>query len=877
MRSRDCPRRAAIERIGPLPVPAPETESAIADDDQLLGSLLGSTSLAVLHLDDRGVVRAQSPAALRLLGPGVVGLTTAELLRVGADGTTVLVHPDGRTLLVHPDAVVLTPGQGRLAVVIGSDTTVDELQARFDRSPIAQCRVDVDGTVVAVNTAMEALLGDSDTLLRGRNGIAIFAGQDRPGASEALALLVGGETDVLTQERTLLRRDGSEVRVSVTAAVVRADPAAPYLAVSVQDLTPLRQAQRAVSAGEARLRALLRHATDVVVVVAASGRFVYVSPAVADRLGYDPETMRAGRALDLNHPDDVATIRDAFARVQVAPGAVVVFQCRVRHADGTWRWTEQRYTNLLDDPDVGGVVVNLREITEQRRAEQDLRSLAVRDSLTGLANRTLLLDRLEQAVQRSRRTGEQAGLVLLDVVRMREHNDRLGHDGGDALLIVLSERLVAASGAADSVARTGQDGFAVLVEDVTSNEDLRVRTAALLDAAAEPLVIAGQEVAPALRAGVALTPAESAGALLAAAEGALRDRDLLHDAAGSPRPAVRQAEDAVAHEELAQAIRGGQLRLHYQPVVRLTDGSVAGAEALVRWQHPVRGLLGPVDFVPFAESSGLVVELGEWVLREACGALAGWLAQGRELLVGVNLSPRQLAVPGFGALVQQVLAACGVPAANLVLEVTESALMDDDGALEALDDLHAMGVRLALDDFGTGYSSLTYLKRFPVNALKIDRSFVGGLGRDRDDEAIVASVVSLARSIGKGVVAEGVEHAGQLQALQALGVDEAQGFLWSPALPADELERWLDARVPSVPAAPQAGGPPSAGGSSAQLSSAELCLVEERIAELQADGASLHTIAAALNREGSRSPANTRWQTRSVAQVIAHMAPRVAP
>ena len=834
-----------------------ERAPVIVQNTLLLAELLSSKGLAVLRMDAAGVLRALSPAAQRLLPKGAVGRPEVELLHRGVGGTAVLLDGDGGAVAVRLDAVDLPGAAGRLLVLGDAAPAGDELQARFDRSPLPQCRVDTSGLLLAVNPAMEALLGASQDVLRGTSGLEVLAGPDRPGALASLARLAAGEVDHVTHEWTLVRRDGGQVRVSVTAAVVRAEPVAPYLAVSVQDLTPLRAAQQAVNAGEARLNALLRHATDVVVVVSAAGRLVYVSPAVTDRLGYEPLGILGTLALELNHPADVASIRAAFARVQASEGAVEVFECRVRHADGSWRWTEQRYTNLLADPDVRGVVVNLREITEQRHAEQVLRTLAVRDSLTGLANRTLLLDRLEQAIGRGRRSGEQVGLVLLDVVRMREHNDRLGHTGGDALLIVLAERLTAAADPADSVARLGQDEFAVIVEDVTSTEDLRVRAAALMSLAVEPLVIDGQQVVPVMRAGVALTPSENGGALLAAAERSLR--------AAGPQTglAVLPGDDDVAYDELALAVRDGQLRVHYQPVLRLTDGEVAGVEALVRWQHPTRGLLGPVEFVPFAEASGLVVEIGEWVLREACAAQAGWAAAGHQLLVGVNLSPRQLAVPGFGELVREILTATGVPASSLVLEVTESALMEDDRALATLAALHELGVLIALDDFGTGYSSLTYLKRFPVNALKIDRSFVSGLGRDRDDEAIVASVVNLARSIGKGVVAEGIETPGQLEALRAMGVDEGQGFLWSRPVPADELMRGLAARLPVDPG-PVAVLPPTVGVPAVGRA-------EERIAVLQAEGASLQTIAAALNAERLLSPSGGQWHTRSVARVLVRL------
>ena len=628
------------------------------------------------------------------------------------------------------------------------------------------------------------------------------------------------------------------------------------------DVTSLTRAQSAVRASEVRLRALLRHATDVATVVDVTGRLVYVSPAISAQFGYEPGAVTGERAWAFSHPDDRAAIRAAWYRVAEVDGRSETLECRVLHADGTYRWTEHRVTNLLNDPDVGGVVLNLRDITERHRAESELRRLAVEDRLTGLANRTLLLDRTAHALRRSEPLDEPVGLVLLDVVALREHNERLGHEGGDTVLRVVAQRLAAAVRPSDSVARVGDDEFAVLFEDASSAEDLRARAALLRTAVQEPLMVAGSEVPLTVQVGVALSPAADAGALLALAEASVvrNGRPLGARVAG---PGV----DGAAVHELRRAVDDGQLVLHYQPVVDLADGRVAAVEALVRWRHPERGLLPPSQFIPLAEESGLVVDLGIWALHTACTAAAGWQAAGRPMSVGVNLSPRQIAVPGFDDLVRQVLADTGAAPQHLVLEVTESALMDSATALGTLQALHALGVSLALDDFGTGYSSFTYLKRFPVDALKIDRSFVQGLGVDADDEAIVASVVSLARSVGKSVTAEGVETPAQLRALRALGVDAAQGFLWSPALAEDALAGWLadhDALAATARPVERRTAPrvEVARGSD-----------EERILQLHDEGASLHTVAAALNAEGRRTPAGVRWHTRSVARVVAALRP----
>ena len=645
----------------------------------------------------------------------------------------------------------------------------------------------------------------------------------------------------------------------------------------VVDVTALAHAERDVRANEVRLRSLLRHAFDVALVLDETGRIVYVSPAAELLFGYAQEQLFWRVAIDFNHPDDRSIVASAWKQVLERPGATARYECRMLHADGTWRWADHVLTNLVDDPAVGGVVANVRETTERRRAEQELRRLALQDGLTGLANRALLLDRIAQALAWGRRSESQTGLVVFDVVGMRGINAAVGQEGGDAVLREVAQRLRAGVRATDSVARVGGDQFAVLVEDVASAEDLRARAAALLETVDEPVLVDGAAVDVRLAAGSALSPAVDAGALLVAAEHAV------HHGTADSRVEVRQAETeqrqstagAAAAADLRRAIEQHELRLHFQPVLRLDTGEVAGVEALVRWQHPHRGLVSASEFIGLAERSGLVVELGEWVLREACRCAAAWQADGRHVSVGVNLSPRQLVGTDFRALLGQVLQETGARPDLLVLEVTESTLMDAPGAVDVLAALREMGVHLALDDFGTGYSSLTYLKRFPLDAIKIDRSFVSGLGRDADDEAIVASVVSLARALGKLVIAEGVETVAQLEALRALGVDQAQGFLWTRPLPRAELDVWLAERrrlhpgldVPR-PAAPQAATATATTATTAAVAAA-VGSDQARILVLHRQGASLHTVAAALNAEGRRTSTGPRWTPTSVARVIA--------
>ncbi|MCU1691010.1 MAG: hypothetical protein JWM64_101 [Frankiales bacterium] len=804
--------------------------------------LVGRDALAMYVDADREPLEA----ALAEIASGATHFLRQERTLRTRDGR--LVDVVMTVTLVHEadGSVVLHGSVEDVSARVAAERAVREQATRFDAllqtMPVAVFTYDAAGVCTSSRGRALARLGLSDDELVGQDLLAMYT--DEAHVQEALRASLRGEEPSLLGEwsdRTWethyrpLRGDDGTVRGGIGVS---------------HDVTERTVAEREVRANEARLRALLRHAADVVVVLDADTRILYVSPAVTAHFGYDEHSLFWQDSRSFDHPEDAPVLLAAWREALSRPGGVSRCEVRVRHADGSWRWTEHAFTNLLDDEDVRGVVNNLRDVSDRRRAELELEHRSLHDPLTGLPARGLLLDRAGRALATGRRSQRETGLVVLDVVDMAAHNLELGQARGDVLLQVVADRLSTAVREGDSLARVGGDEFAVLAEDVASVEDLRARAAMLTDAVAGALEVEGRSLDLAVRLGTALTPVADAGALLAAAELSLRR--------GGPVVTGPDGGNTDAVAELAEALRAGQLRLHLQPIVRL-DGSPVGAEALVRWQHPTRGLLLPSAFVPLAETSGLIGDLGAWALRQACARAAAWQQEGRVMPVSVNLSPLQLG-PDLVELVTGVLQETGASPSALVLEVTESALIDDPGAAGVLHALHDLGVSLALDDFGTGYSSLTYLKRFPVDAVKIDRSFVSGLGRDADDEAIVASVVSLARAVGKDVVAEGVETPAQLDVLRALGVDRAQGFLWTPALPPDQLQAWLDRQVPAAPLAPpvRANAPKSPADEDAR-----------RILGLHREGASLHTIAAALNADGLRTPDGRRWTTTTVARVIA--------
>ncbi len=571
--------------------------------------------------------------------------------------------------------------------------------------------------------------------------------------------------------------------------------------------------QRALAASEARFRALVEHSSDLVLVMDADGVIRYISPSITRLLGHSPAELLGSDGFTVVHPDDAPRVGRHFAEALAAPGATPPIELRVRHRDGSWRHVESVGANLLDDPAVGGVVINSRDVTERKAAEAALTHQAFHDPLTGLPNRALFLDRLGHALARSSDRPDAVAVVFLDLDNFKVVNDSLGHDAGDRLLVAAAERLRGCARPGDTVARLGGDEFVLLLEDAQGRLDAEAAAARVADCLRSPFRVAGHELFVAPSIGVALGGGDRRGA-----------GDLLREAgvalyhakrAGKARHALfepRMDERAWARlrleGELRRALAAGEFRLSYQPLVDLATGRVAEVEALVRWEHPERGTVPPDAFVPVAEESGLIVPLGSWVLEEACRQARAWHRErpdGPPLSVSVNLSVRQFQHPGVVADVARVLRETGLEPRLLTLEITESVAMDEEAdTAAALRGLKALGVRLAVDDFGTGYSAFAYLRRCPVDALKIDRSCVAGLGRNPEDEAFVRAVVAFARMMGLEVTAEGIETDGQVTELRALGCERGQGFYFAAPLPAEVLTELLGAAPRWAAAAPAA-------------------------------------------------------------------------
>jgi len=562
------------------------------------------------------------------------------------------------------------------------------------------------------------------------------------------------------------------------------------------------QAESAVRTSEDRFRSLVQNSSDTTLVLGAGGIVTYASPSVVGLLGLEPSAIVGRSAGELLHPADREPAEAETTRRLSLSAEAEPLQFRMMRDDGSWRHVEAIVTDLRDRPSVGGYVANIRDITERKEAESLLAHQALHDPLTGLPNRVLLVNRLRHAIARGARSDAAPPVVMfLDLDRFKLVNDSLGHGAGDRLLIEVSRRLESFTRSSDTVARFGGDEFVILCEDVTDEQTVSALAQRIMTSFEDPFTIDDETFHIGISIGVASVEED-----LPSAEELLGDADFaMYLAKARSGPGRIQLFDQAArasarqriHMEtaLARALERGELEVYYQPIVEVCGGRWVGTEALVRWNHPTRGLLEPSSFLEVAEQTGMIVPIGAWVLAEACAQVRAWnagLATNDRLSLSVNLSARQLAEPGLFASVTAILADARVDPDEfaLCLEMTESLLPDnEDQAFRHLIDLHRLGIDLAIDDFGTGYSSLRHVRELPVSTVKIDQSFVSGLGQFPRDEAIVKSVVQLAHALGLKVVAEGVRSALQARCLENMSCDYAQGYIYGQAEPADEFWR----------------------------------------------------------------------------------------
>ncbi|MCW8155999.1 EAL domain-containing protein [Stutzerimonas stutzeri] len=605
-----------------------------------------------------------------------------------------------------------------------------------------------------------------------------------------------GETEQFAVEYRALRADGSELCLEDRGRVIQRDASGRALRMigTRRDISEVRR-----QAEQQRLAAtVFEAASEGMVIMDANYRVLAVNDACCALSGYEREEL-LGRSIAriAGSPESqrqYAAMRDALERHGQWQGELIEMR---KSGEIYPQWVQLREVRDAGNS-VTHVVAFISDLSVRRKIEERLRYLTHYDDLTGLANRGLFKERLHDACQRVRRNGRNLAVLYIDLDRFKLLNESLGHEAADALLREVSRRLSMTLTEADTIARLSGDEFVVLLDAYGSLSSLAHLGSRLLQRIRKPMTIGEQELVISASIGVSLLPDNSRDAEVLLRQANIAMQQAKHLGGNTlqfftDRPQASSMHYLQLENQLRKALEVGQLVVFYQPRLSLADDSLEAAEALVRWRHPELGLVAPAQFIPLAEETGLIIPLGEFVLREACRQARQWQQDGLAAIrVSVNLSVKQLRQGNFVSLVRQVLEETGLPATMLELELTESQLLDDiDNAISISEQLRALGVKLAIDDFGTGFSSLSYLKRFPVDYVKIDRSFISELEHSSQDAAITRAIIAMVHSLERKVVAEGVETQAQMDFLKANHCDEIQGYLLSPPVPAEQFAELL--------------------------------------------------------------------------------------
>lgn len=773
-------RLALLGVIALLPTSLRLTQSVTEhemDDVILIGSTFTLFVLVMLrmagliHLQEKDATRER---VLREVGAALVTATTRDSIRaIAITAMQSLAGNDTIVRVYQPDP----DDPSRYRIVTGSDAVTENI---FSLNDLGGCKRlpqrDEPCGVLFINTPLREILQ------LGMHQRSVFLAALSSNEESPELMLVGTR---LSAPQSL-----SDALVTLSSLVA--------LAFESVQLTEKLLEQRS----EARFASLVKNSSDVVAVFEADTSLRYVSPSAGKVLGYGPAELEGKRFIDLVALADQPRILSVLSPApDFDPAEPVEF--RILHRDGHECFVEALRTDLTLDPNVRGIVLNMRDVSERKTFESRLTYQAFHDSLTGLANRALFRDHVQHALDRWKRDGQPIAVFFMDIDDFKTLNDSLGHAAGDQVLREVGERVHACLRVTDIVARLGGDEFAVLIEDGNYGLQVEIVAGRLLKTLEKSFPIEGKEVLVRASIGIAILDTKDAADANITVEYLLRNADVAMYVAKDRGKGRYQIYEPAMHDillrrlelkaDLQVALDRGEFALVYQPVIDLQTGAVTGTEALLRWRHPIRGIISPAEFVPLAEETGQIIQIGQWVLQEAC-RYAAELRQrfARPLDVAVNLSARQLQNPALSESIRGALSDAGLDPSALVLEITETVMMQDvDAAITRLHQLKALGVHLAIDDFGTGYSSLNYIRRFPLDILKIDKSFVDGINDQAQGSALTQSLINLATILKLHSIAEGIERAEQLTRLQEMGCEFGQGYLFSKPVDPAELERLI--------------------------------------------------------------------------------------
>ncbi|UZE95230.1 bifunctional diguanylate cyclase/phosphodiesterase [Alkalimarinus alittae] len=708
----------------------------------------------------------------------------------------------GKVVLVQEQVDETQPGFVMYFPVYESEKTLittDDRRATLNGFVFSAFRMNnlMDGIVGLIAPFLDVRIYDSDVIIDERLMYASNLGNldDVYSFENSRTIEHGGKTWLLLTRTTpafdFLASDPRPTIVLISGVIVS-------FLVFIVTLILLRSRLIAL-ANAGRYRAITEDTTNITVIINNDGVVSYSSPSCERILGYNLAELKKQSPESIVHPDDFPITQASFEDALKKPGlSVAVNHARIKHKDGRWMNMEGSYTAMQDVPGVRGVVVNFRDLTALKVAQTELHRLAFYDQLTGLANRQLFKDRLKHTVITCKRRGHQAALLFLDLDGFKRINDTLGHDAGDMLLKQVAGWLKNCVRDEDSVARLGGDEFTVLLSEVANSDAVAKVADSILNALSQTVRLHDHDIGVTVSIGIAMIPSDSddATSLMKFADLAMYrakevGRNNYQFFLNSMN--IRAARRMLMQEELRNAIELSQFVLHYQPTVKLSDQSVVGMEALVRWNHPDRGIVAPDQFIQLAEDSGLIHKLGEWVFRQACLQCVALEKAGFEnYIMSLNLSTKQVSDLNFIDLFARVVEETGVDITKLELELPANMLMlETQAMMEFVQSLKRLGVMVSLDDFGTGYCSLGSLSQVPIDSVKIDRLFVKGIPYDQKSREVTNAVIALAHKLNLNVIAEGVETREQLKFLQEANCELAQGNLFSHALDEEQLAGYL--------------------------------------------------------------------------------------
>jgi diguanylate cyclase (GGDEF)-like protein/PAS domain S-box-containing protein len=776
--TRLTPLRLTLLTIASLIAPAVEAMQEVRRGNLDLLVIIGASvvlfGLVVLRM--AGLVRSQERSASRertlgRAGASLVAATTRDQIHTAALSAA-------RSMADAGSAVLLCLVEESMVRVVGAEGISTPFAGPWMLSPATRAKL------VAEAGALTLSRDTREDLRLGHEHHHVHVhGLTERGATYGLLVVTGGATSSRHLQSAL-------------------DSLATQVSLALDSAALGEEIHRRES--EERFGSLIQHSSDLITVLDADATVLYQSPSIERILGYEPEEIVGTRFDTLLDPDETSRLLRLLADgAGYAGSETEVLQCSLRHRDGSLRQFEVLHTNLLQDEAVRGVVLNSRDVSERKAFEEQLAHQAFHDPVTNLANRALFAERVRHAVARNRREHSGIAVIFMDLDDFKTINDSLGHAAGDEVLIEVAKRVAGSIRVTDTAARFGGDEFAILLEEIGSAQEAADTAERILEALVEPLRLEHKELVVRSSLGISVVEGDAA----PDADELIRNADAaMYIAKRDGKGGYRLFEPAM-HEgvlarlelraDLQRAMSTDQLELHYQPVVRLEDGAVCGVEALLRWNHPERGRVAPDEFIPLAEEMGLIVPIGRWVLRQGCRqakAIQELVPQDPPLTMAVNLSVKQLQGSDIVADVRDALEDSGLSPSSLTLEITETVMMTDtDLAVQRLEELRELGVRLAMDDFGTGYSSLSYLSRFPVDVLKMDRSFLAA-GASPEASGLATAVVALGKTLSLDVVAEGIEYPEQWATLRDLGCGLGQGFYFARPMDADATLDYLRAQ-----------------------------------------------------------------------------------